>query len=212
MRTNDLIDAIAADAATPPKRLTPAFWAGLGVSAVGAWIASTMTMDPRPDIAAALETVRFPLKFVLTSAFGIAAAALAMRLARPGVGAGPARVAIMVAFAMLAVAVGTELLVVPSDAWAARLVGQNWLVCLIHLPLFSAIPLAAILIAMRRGAPSSPTRLGAAAGLLAGAVGATFYAAHCPDDSPLFVAVWYTLAVGMVTLVGAALGTRFLKW
>ncbi|MGA0532801.1 NrsF family protein [Hansschlegelia sp. KR7-227] len=69
----------------------------------------------------------------------------------------------------------------------------------------SAAPLAVILLSLRRGAPSSP---GAAAGLLAGALGATFYAIHCPAGSPLFVMVWNTLAVA----IGTAVGSRVLRW
>ncbi len=48
--------------------------------------------------------------------------------------------------------------------------------------------------------------------LMAGGLGAAFYAAHCPDDSPLFVAVWYTLAIALVTGLGALAGRRLLRW
>ena len=74
------------------------------------------------------------------------------------------------------------------------------------------MPLGALLIALRAGAPQSPAMAGAVAGLLAGALSAALYATHCPDDSPLFVALWYTLAVGLVTLTGALLGHRVLRW
>jgi hypothetical protein len=53
---------------------------------------------------------------------------------------------------------------------------------------------------------------GAAAGLLAGGLGAVLYAIHCPDDSPLFVALWYVPAVALVVLAGAAAGSRVLRW
>ncbi|NJO33150.1 MAG: DUF1109 family protein, partial [Rhodospirillales bacterium] len=53
---------------------------------------------------------------------------------------------------------------------------------------------------------------GAVAGLLASGLSAALYATHCPDDSPLFVAVWYTLAVGAVVVVGALAGRRVLRW
>ncbi|NJL07877.1 MAG: DUF1109 domain-containing protein, partial [Methylacidiphilales bacterium] len=55
-------------------------------------------------------------------------------------------------------------------------------------------------------------RAGAVAGLAAGALAATLYAAHCPDDSPLFVASWYGLSIAFVTVAGAALGVRLLRW
>jgi hypothetical protein len=58
----------------------------------------------------------------------------------------------------------------------------------------------------------SPAVAGAAAGLLAGALGAAVYATHCMDDSPLFVAIWYTPAIGLMTLVGLLVGRTMLRW
>jgi hypothetical protein len=49
-------------------------------------------------------------------------------------------------------------------------------------------------------------------GVFAGAIGAAIYAVHCPDDSPLFLAVWYLLGVSAVTAAGALLGPRMLRW
>jgi len=61
----------------------------------------------------------------------------------------------------------------------------------------------------RQGAPEHPALAGAAAGLLAGAIGAALYATHCPDDSPLFVAVWYTLAITFITALALLQGRGF---
>lgn len=213
MRTSGLIDALAADAATPPTRLTRAFAAGVAFAVVGAAAAFLVVLHhPRPDILAAIGTVRFPLKFVVTILLALGAGAFLIRLARPGAKLGAARLALAAAPAVLGFAVLLELVVVPSGLWETRLVGRNWLVCMSSVPLLSAIPLAALIVAMRRGAPASPMGAGAVAGLLAGAIGATFYAAHCPDDSPLFVAVWYTIGIAVVAALGAAIGSRALKW
>ena len=65
---------------------------------------------------------------------------------------------------------------------------------------------------LRYGAPTRPVLAGAAAGLLAGGLAATFYAAHCFDDSPLFVAVWYTIAIAVLTILGAIAGRLFIRW
>jgi hypothetical protein len=65
---------------------------------------------------------------------------------------------------------------------------------------------------LRQGAPEHPALAGAAAGLFAGAIGAHLYATHCPDDSPLFVAAWYTLAIAFVVGTGALAGSRCLRW
>ena len=65
---------------------------------------------------------------------------------------------------------------------------------------------------LRSGAPASPALAGAAAGLLAATAGATLYAFHCFDDSPLFVVTWYVLAALPVIALGAILGRRLLRW
>ena len=80
------------------------------------------------------------------------------------------------------------------------------------IPLLSAAPLIGALIALHRGAPRNPGLAGAGAGLFAGAFAASLYATHCPDDLPLFVAVWYSLAILIVMAVGALAGSRLLRW
>src|SRR5258708_8799527 len=40
----------------------------------------------------------------------------------------------------------------------------------------------------------------------------TLYASHCTDDSPLFVATWYTIATVLVTAIGALAGSRVLRF
>jgi hypothetical protein len=78
--------------------------------------------------------------------------------------------------------------------------------------LIAAPVLIAALAALRRGAPTRPTLAGAVAGLAAGGLGATLYAAHCTDDSPLFVMAWYVPAIAIVTIAGALAGARLLRW
>jgi len=105
-----------------------------------------------------------------------------------------------------------ELVTIPASAWLPRAMGMNGLICLANIIVLSLVPLCAVLYALRQGAPMSPAFTGAAAGLLAGALGATVYAAHCMDDSPLFVAIWYTLAIGFMALVGLLVGQYVLRW
>jgi len=65
---------------------------------------------------------------------------------------------------------------------------------------------------LRSGAPRSPGLTGALAGAAAAGIAALFYASHCPDDSPLFVATWYPLATLICMGAGALAGRRFLAW
>jgi hypothetical protein len=50
------------------------------------------------------------------------------------------------------------------------------------------------------------------AGLAAGGIAATFYATNCADDSPLFVATWFSLATLIVAASGYLMGRRLLAW
>ena len=92
------------------------------------------------------------------------------------------------------------------------IIGDNWLECLLSIPLIAIVPFAAIVWAVRQTAPTDLVRAGALAGLAAGGVSATAYALHCTDDSLPFVAVWYGGTIALCTLAGATLGPRLLRW
>jgi len=212
MTTEDLIRALASDR---PGRLPPlnlGFAAAVAIGVVAAFVLFMGLLGPRPDIATAVRDPRFVLKFAVTLALAAGAAGLALRIARPGAPAGPWRFAVFVGPVLLGLGLVYELASAPGAEWGSRLVGRNALLCLASIPLFAAPVLAAAFAALRRGAPTRPALAGAVAGLLAGGFGAALYAAHCTDDSPLFVATWYGLAIAAVTLAGAALGPRLLRW
>jgi hypothetical protein len=114
--------------------------------------------------------------------------------------------------ALLALGVGGEMMMPQRLPMMTRLVGNNAMVCLSAIPLLSLPLLAAALIGLRQGAPSRPMLAGALAGLLSAGLGATLYAAHCTDDSPLFVATWYTLATALMTALGALAGAKVLRY
>jgi hypothetical protein len=80
------------------------------------------------------------------------------------------------------------------------------------VPLMSLPLLAAALIGLRHGAPARPAVSGAVAGLVSAGLAATLYASHCTDDSPLFVATWYTLATALMAAIGALVGSRVLRY
>lgn len=212
MKTSDLISVLAADAGTPPARPAPALVAGVVLSAVAAAAAFFLWLHPRPDVAQAAGTARFLFKFVETLLIAGAAGLAAMAIGRPGASSAAAVRAALIAGGVLLIAIAAELVTTPPGQWLPRLVGHNALFCLVMTPALSAAPLAILLTALRRMAPASPARLGFAAGVLAGAIGATFYALHCPDDSPLFLAVWYLAAILGVGGAGAAIGARVLRW
>jgi hypothetical protein len=105
-----------------------------------------------------------------------------------------------------------ELLTLPPESWAAGVLGRNVSHCLACIPLLSLAPASCLLLALRHGAPARPGLAGAVSGLAAGGLGASLYALACPEDSPLFVAAWYSLAIALVTGVCFFAGRRWLRW
>ncbi|CDX23084.1 conserved membrane hypothetical protein [Mesorhizobium sp. ORS 3324] len=212
MRTEDLIKALDADARSEAMPLGRAWWLAVGVAAVVAAAVFFTTIGPRPDIMLAMHTMRFLSKFVFTLALAASAFTLIGALSRPGAASRRAKLWMAAAPVLVVIAVMLELFVVPEADWGRRLVGSNSIICMTFIPLIGIGPLAIFLSVLRYGAPTRPVLAGAVAGLLAGGLAATFYAAHCTDDSPLFVATWYTIAITFLTALGALGGRFFVRW
>lgn len=212
MDTNELIRALAADTRSRATSLSAVWWGAIALAVAVAAAVFLATLGPRPDIAVAVGTPRFLFKFVATITLAASAFGVARALSRPGTAWRKAMPFLAVAPMLLAIAVMLELFILPRDIWSARLVGMKSMACLTYIPLIGIGPLAVSLLVLRHGAPTRPVLAGAVAGLLAGGISATFYAAHCPDDSPLFVATWYTIAVAGLALVGAAGASRLARW
>lgn len=212
MDSDRLISALAADNSRRGVSMARAFSiASIAALAIAA-VVFFATIGPRPDFATAAETPRFLLKFVATVALLLTATAALRTLARPGSRTRPALVMLLLAPALLAVAVVAEMVAIPADQFETRWLGSNALVCMTFIPLIGFGPLVAAILLLRHAAPTRPVLAGAVAGLAAGGIAATFYAAHCIDDSPLFVATWYPLAVFMLAAAGAIAGKAFLRW
>jgi hypothetical protein len=210
MRTDDLISRLASDnarrAMVPDLALALALGAGLLVIA-GAFFAF---IGVRPDIASALQTWRFDYKFLFT----LAVASSALGVLRPALypEGRPNPWLLLLPAAVLVVAVLIELVALPGAAWSMATTGKNALKCLTIVPGLGIVPLLLLVLVIRQSAPIRAGRAGFAAGLLAGGLAASFYAANCTDDSPLFVATWYPVAILALGLIGALIGKLAARW
>jgi hypothetical protein len=211
MKTDALIDMLARDAGPAPRalaarRLSPAALAGLLVSAglAVAWFGA---------IPAELFATAVPwTKLAYAASLALAAGWLTARLARPAASTQlPWRATAGVLLTMALMGAGS-LLLTPADARLDALLGRSWSTCPWTVLALSMPALAASLWAVRGLAPTRPRWAGFAAGLLAGSVGAFGYSLACPEASPAFVAVWYTLGIGLTGCLGALLGPRVLRW
>ena len=169
-----------------------------------------MTVASAPSSSRA--AMRFPFKFVVTLALTLPALFAVYRLARPDGKLGGLAKALLVAPVLLALGVVAELIMVPSELWQQRLIGHNSSYCMYLIPVMAIGPLAAAIGVLRYGAVTQPRLASLAAGLAAAGIGATLYASHCPDDSPLFVATWYTIATAIVCAVSLLIAPRVLRW
>lgn len=210
MKTDDLITALAMDRERSGPAVARAMGAALAAGVLVSLAVFLVALGVRSDIGAALLSWRFDVKLAIAAVAVTAALVDCLRWIGPERRNAPALS--VVALLLLVVWVGIELAAVPPGEWYSRVVGTNAVVCLVSIPALSLAPLAALLWVMRSGAPASPAWAGAAVGGLAAACGAALYATHCFEDSPLFVAIWYSLAALPVIGLGAFAGSRLLRW
>ena len=192
--------------------LSTMWWVAVCLAITFAGAVFLAMLGPRPDITAAAETSRFLFKFLITITLAASAFGCARALSRPGETWRRWIPCLAAAPVLIAMAVVVELFALPSDAWLATIIGDNSVVCLTYISLTGLGPLAIFLWTLRYSAPTRPALAGAAAGLLAGGIAASFYAAKCTDDSPLFIATWYTIAIAVLAIFGAIGGRRFASW
>lgn len=211
MKTEQFIDLLARDGIRQPppgqallRALLPA-----GLVAAAALVA---LLGVRPDLAQSFQTLRFDFKLLLNAMLWLVATALLLRMVRPGAMPGIWWKLLWLVPLALGAAAAVELLMLPREQWWAVAWGHNATWCLRIIPALALLPLLATLLALRNAAPARPARAGAMAGLMCAGLAGSLYALHCPDDSPLFVGLWYVIAAGIVTAAGALLGARWLRW
>lgn len=213
MDTNDLIRTLAVDNETHERSVGHLLLAALVLAVPVSTLMFLAGLGVRPDVMTAMRNPLFDLKFIVTLALAAIAIVVSLHLSRPEASLGRWAWLLAIPFGLLGIGMIGEMTMMPNRApMPVRLIGSNSKVCLIAIPLLSLPLLAAALLALRRGAPSRPAVTGAFAGLLSAGLAATLYAAHCTDDSPMFVATWYSLAAAIVAMVGAFAGSRILKF
>ncbi len=212
MDTDDLIRTLAADNDTHEGPVSNMLLVALLLAAPVSAAMLLAELGMRKDFMTAIGNPFFDLKFAVTIALAGAAIAISLHLSRPEASLGRWAWLLAIPVGLLGIGIMGEMMMPNRAPMTTRLIGTNSRVCMIAIPLLSLPLLAAALLALRRGAPSRPAVAGAFAGLLSAGLGATLYASHCTDNSPLFVATWYTIAVAFVAAIGALAGSRVLKF
>lgn len=212
MRTADLIELLARDVrAAPPRIVTRRLLAALAAGGAVTLAIVALGLRCQPLLAAAHQPW-FWMKATYTGLLTVAGIVIVRRLSVPGarVGVTPFAAALIV-LAMASLG-ATQILSAPPAGRLALWLGHTWKVCS-PLILLLAIPIYTCLIAaIRTLAPIRPALTGAAAGFAAGALAATLYGLHCPEQAAAFVVTWYTLGIAAAAAVGAIAGSRLLRW
>jgi hypothetical protein len=118
------------------------------------------------------------------------------------------------ALIVLSLAVGL-IIDAARDGFIALLVRLDWhngVQCFAKMVVLSIPAMIGLGVLMRRGAPTDRTGTALASGLAASAWGAFVFVFACPFDDPFYVAVWYSLGCGTVTLLARFLLPRLTRW
>jgi hypothetical protein len=212
MDTDQLIRTLAADNAYRARPVGFVLALLLLAAAPVSLLMFFAELGVRPDVMTAVHNPFFDLKFAVTLALAAAAITVALHLSRPQASLRGFVWLFMVPAGLLIAGISGEMMMPQRLPMMTRMIGSNSKVCMTAVPMMSLPLLAASLIGLRHGATTRPALEGAMAGLLSAGLAATIYASHCTDDSPLFVAAWYTLSAALVTVIGALVGSKVLKF
>ncbi len=213
MRTDDLIAMLSTNVEPVDRwRIGRTIGIAVAAGAAAALIAVLLALGVRTDLMQARAFGFLLAKLLFAVAIVVPASIYLARLARPG-GEHRSRLA-LTALPFLAVILlaALSLLQAPHSHWDAMILGDQWLECILSIPVIAIVPFAVVIWAVRRTSPTDLVRTGALCGLVAGGLSAAGYALHCADDSLPFVALWYGGTIALCTLAGATLGPRLLRW
>ncbi|MBU3740048.1 MAG: DUF1109 domain-containing protein [Rhodoferax sp.] len=214
MKTDELVHLLATGLTPAPRRAaTRRLGAALAAGLALAWALLITGYGIRPDLAQAAVLPMFWVKLLVPALVGAAGLRAAHRLGRPGVPAGIGTLLGLVApVGGLWLLAAAAWLTAPVPDRPALLWGNTWTTCALSIAALSMPTFAGALLALRSLAPTRPTAAGAAAGALAGGLGAAVYALHCPELAAPFLALWYGAGMAIPVLAGAWLGPRCLRW
>ena len=213
MRTGDLIAMLSTNVEIVDRRQVSRTLAGaVAIGALVALGAGLIALGGRTDVGinGALGFLVIKLAFAMTVT--VLALIFLIGSARPGGGQRGSVAFVLLPFAGIIGLASIGLVNAPTTHWQMMVMGDEWLECLVSVPVIAIVPFALVIWAVRQAAPTHLRRAGALAGLVSGGLSAAGYALHCTDDSLPFVAVWYGSTILLCTLAGAVLGPRLLRW
>ncbi|HEX2687186.1 MAG TPA: DUF1109 domain-containing protein [Kofleriaceae bacterium] len=196
---------------TPVRRLRSvdtraSLWAGLAIACVAL---GCYGLGMRPDLSRKLSEIAFLAESVALIAIFASAARCAFQLGVPGVEPS-AHLRIAPALAAFA------WIFLVARRWSAgpAIGAMFWtegLLCIARIAGLTLVPLVAIFVMLRRGAPRARGRTGILALVSATALAAAGTRLICAKDGAAHVLVWHAVPVAFAALVGIAAGRALLR-
>lgn len=213
MKTDDLIAALARDTTPVPahageRRMAVAL--AVGTVLALAWVQGAFGL--RADLVQVMGTAAFWQKVAMPLAVALSGPVVVFRLGHPGLRVRGWWYGVWLPVTLLWVWASVVLWTAEPSERMPLVLGTTWRTCMFSVAA-TALPVGVgLLWALRGLAPTRPVLTGAAAGWLAGAVGACVYSLHCPEMQAPFIAVWYVLGMGASAALGALAGRHWLRW
>lgn len=213
MKTDDLIAALSSDLEPArPRAVGSRLALGLGLGAAVSAAAMVLWLGVRADLMHAMMTGPFWMKFAYALSVAALGFGLIDRLARPDGEGGMFGPLILVPLGVMIVLSAYQLTGLNHAERMHLMMGASWQVCARNIVILSIPVFAGLFWSLRALAPTRLTAAGAVAGMLAGAAGTFIYEFHCNESAAPFVAIWYTLGIASVGLLGAVCGRILLRW
>ena len=212
MKTQDLISQLAQNpvpAGLPVhqqlRRTLPGAMLACGALLLTFW-------GLNPDLSGMTTHPAFVTKMLWLAALAVFSGRGLLRLSRPGVSAGPTFWGLALGWLTMA---GLGLIQSFQTSSAGRVdlwMGNSWPTCALSILVLSLPLLGALLWVLRQMAPTRPALAGAVAGAMASSMAAGIYSLHCTETAFGFFTVWYGAGMLAVSMLGALLGARLLRW
>lgn len=215
MKTDDLIAMLSTNVESVDRRqlMRTLGWAA-ALGGVVALACGLIVLGARIDVVLGQALAFLALKVLFATATAALAFFYLLRLSRPGDGRRGAGAAALLPlpFAAIVGLAAVSLIQAPTTHWQTMIMDDEWLECLLSIPIIAIVPFALVIWAVRQAAPTNLRRAGALAGLVAGSLSAIGYAVHCTADSLPFIAVWYGGTILLCAFAGVVFGPRLLRW
>ncbi len=216
MNTDHLIDLLSANLEPVGRvQFRKMLLLAMVTGGAAAFLVMWATVGPRADLDSTAPLGWTAVKLLFALSLIGTAAPLLLNSMHPGLEKETRTALIFLPFFAAIAAALAVLLFVTPQTWSAMLRGATAgspARCLVCIIVFAAIPFAALIWALRQGAPTRLRLSGAIAGVVAGGIGAAAYALNCTSDTIPFIAFWYGAAIALCACVGAQLGPRLLRW